>query len=441
MSTGLKAIAVLFLVSTSSAAFAQASDTPPNQGTAESVSQQGADAGQTSTGSEIVVTGSLIARPDYVSHSPIVTVSSETLATSGPAGTIDQGLSQLPQFTPTAGTGSSFPNRGGQALLNLRGLGSNRLLVLLDGKRIQPATPEGFVDVNLIPTSLIQSVETITGGASAAYGSDAIAGVVNFKLLDRFEGIKVSAQANIPEIGVGKSLNVSGTFGTTFDGGRGSVLLSLDYTTRDDVLAKARDFYVVTRSNAILPLATVNFGGNLPSQAVVNSVFANYGVGAGAVSASRPIGVNYDGSLFSPNPVVNYNGPIDDQFFVFNGGLINSAGRDYSLQPTMERYNAYARVKYDLGAVRLFGSVLYNNSLNDVNISSIGLGQIASANVSIPATNPLIPADLRPGDGRRRRRPVQRLVLERLRDLWQDDRRSCRERLFAVSRPAVAERA
>jgi outer membrane receptor protein involved in Fe transport len=392
---GYKIIAVLLLSGCSGVAFAQDASAPPEKKPADA-NQSAAEPTKTDDASNaIIVTGSLIPRRDFVSSSPILSTSSESLATSGPVGTIDKGLSQLPQFTPTAGSGSSFPNRLGQALLNLRGLGSNRMLVLLDGRRIQPSAPDGTVDVNLIPTSLIDTVETITGGASATYGSDAITGVVNFKLLSHFQGLRLSSQLSLPEINSGASLNASGTYGTAFADDRGSVILSLDYTHRDEVFAKERPFYVVTRSNAILPLATVNFGGTLPSQAAVDAVFGTYGIGPGSVSAKRPIGVNYDGTLFSPNPVINYRGPLDDQFFEFNGGLINSAGRDYSIQPTMDRYNAYARASYDLGGVEVYASGLYNHSKVDVNISTIGLGQIASANVSIPASNPFIPADLR----------------------------------------------
>ncbi|MEJ0024029.1 MAG: TonB-dependent receptor plug domain-containing protein [Alphaproteobacteria bacterium] len=129
---------------------------------------------------EIVVTGSLIGRRDYKAVSPIVTLNSAAIEKSG-AVTLESALNLLPQMG--VGTGSStIQNRTGRSSVNLRGLGENRALVLLNGRRVQPGEPGGAVDLTVIPAVLVKSVETITGGASAAYGSDAMAGVVNILL-------------------------------------------------------------------------------------------------------------------------------------------------------------------------------------------------------------------------------------------------------------------
>src|SRR5690606_4561493 len=107
---------------------------------------------------------------------------------------IEAALNQLPQL----GIGANQTNAGwggtGRASLNLRGLGALRNLVLLDGRRLQPSDVLQVVDVNTIPTALIEDIEIISGGASAVYGSDAIAGVVNVKLNDRFEGVALDTQ-------------------------------------------------------------------------------------------------------------------------------------------------------------------------------------------------------------------------------------------------------
>jgi iron complex outermembrane receptor protein len=361
------------------------------------------DSGGSSTSEplkEVVVTGTLIARKDYVSQSPIVTVQAETLQQSGPAGTIDAALSQLPQFTPTAGSGAAFPNRLGQALLNLRGLGSNRMLILLDGRRIQPSAPDGSVDVNLLPSALIDSVETITGGASAVYGSDAITGVVNFKLLDHFNGFKASAQYNQPELGTGGSYNANFALGSPFAAGRGEAMLSLDYTKRGEVKAGQRPFYAISRTNGIIPLAVVNFGAAPPTQGAVDSVFGRYGFAPGSASATRQMGVNYDATLFTAAPatlpVINYKGPLNDQFLNVKNAIINSAGTFYDIMFPLERENAFGRVSFDLtDATQVFATALYNHSVADVNNATVGLGQIASYNGVVPVTNPFIPDDLR----------------------------------------------
>ncbi len=139
---------------------------------------------------QVFVTGSRIARPDFDSASPIVSVTQELFERVG-SGTVETAINTLPQFVP-ANTGTSKnPSNGGQANLSLRGLGTTSTLVLLDGKRLMPANGNGVADVNIIPPSLIESVEIITGGASAVYGSDALAGVVNFKLKRKFDGVEI----------------------------------------------------------------------------------------------------------------------------------------------------------------------------------------------------------------------------------------------------------
>ncbi|MDZ4110188.1 MAG: TonB-dependent receptor plug domain-containing protein, partial [Brevundimonas sp.] len=146
--------------------------------------------------SEIVVTGSRIARKDYVSESPIVTVGQEQIAAVGMV-TIENTLNQLPQFTPSNGSGTNttnFVTTPGQAYANLRGLGPTRTLVLIDGRRVVAGNPNAVVDLNTVPTFLVDTVETITGGASAVYGSDAVAGVVNFIMQRDFEGLRIDAQ-------------------------------------------------------------------------------------------------------------------------------------------------------------------------------------------------------------------------------------------------------
>jgi outer membrane receptor protein involved in Fe transport len=115
-------------------------------------------------------------------------------------------VSKLPQFTPDMGSTSNNPGNGGQGNVQLRGLGATSTLVLLDGRRLIPANGNGVVDVNIIPPSLIESVEVVTGGASAVYGSDAIAGVVNFKLKNKFRRASTAAGVR-PGSGDGSEYN------------------------------------------------------------------------------------------------------------------------------------------------------------------------------------------------------------------------------------------
>jgi outer membrane receptor protein involved in Fe transport len=141
---------------------------------------------------EITVTGSRIARPDFDSASPVVSVTQEFFERTG-SSTVETALNSLPQFVPAYTSTSVIASNGGQANVQLRGLGSTSTLVLIDGKRLIPANGNGVVDLNIIPGTLIESVEINTGGASAVYGSDAVAGVVNFRLKEKFDGIELDA--------------------------------------------------------------------------------------------------------------------------------------------------------------------------------------------------------------------------------------------------------
>ena len=141
---------------------------------------------------EVVVTGSRIARADFESASPIVTLPASAFEQTS-AITVERTLNTLPQFAASATGTSNNPANDGQANVSLRGIGVAQTLVLIDGRRLLPADGRGSPDLNVLPPALISSVEVMTGGASAAYGSDAIAGVVNFKLIDHFDGVNSTA--------------------------------------------------------------------------------------------------------------------------------------------------------------------------------------------------------------------------------------------------------
>jgi iron complex outermembrane receptor protein len=142
---------------------------------------------------EVTVTGSRIVRRDFESPSPVVTVGSEIFEQTGSVA-VEKALNQLPQFVPSQTMFSSADvqpsafNNPGIVTLNLRGLGANRNLVLIDGRRPQPANASLVVDINSIPSAAIESVEIISGGASATYGADAMGGVTNFKMKRNFPG-------------------------------------------------------------------------------------------------------------------------------------------------------------------------------------------------------------------------------------------------------------
>jgi len=189
---------------------------------------------------EVTVTGSRIAKPDLESNSPITTVTAEAIEQLNTVNLEGQ-LRQLPQFLPGS---TEYINNGnpGAATINLRGLGSNRTLVLMDGKRLPPFGLSGAVDINLIPAALIERVDIVTGGASAVYGSDAVSGVVNFITKKNFEGLQVEANTSQYGKGDGKTTSGSITAGGKFADDRGSAVMSFGYTKRDPVLQGARAY-------------------------------------------------------------------------------------------------------------------------------------------------------------------------------------------------------
>lgn len=198
---------------------------------------------------EIVITGSRIIRRDYESNSPIVTVDAADFEQQTGLN-IEGYLNQLPEYNPAAspvttqGDVQITPvNSVGIASISLRGFGANRSLVLIDGHRPTPINALMVTDINGVPSALIQRVETITGGASAVYGADAIGGVTNFILRDDFEGFEVDTQYGTTEAGDGDEYRVSAVLGANFADGRGNVTMGLEQYSRQEALQKERDIY------------------------------------------------------------------------------------------------------------------------------------------------------------------------------------------------------
>lgn len=201
----------------------------------------------------IVVIGSRIARdPNIGAPAPILALDSEQLTQAGTPDVVDV-LRDIPALsTSTSSEGSIdgiFGEAVGQSILNLRGLGANRTLVLVNGRRhVSGVAGEQAVDINSIPTALIERVETLTGGASSLYGADAVTGVVNFVLKDDFEGIQANVQSGISSQGDAFRINADLTWGVNFADGRGNFVVSGEYARGDELQFGERDF---SRNNGL----------------------------------------------------------------------------------------------------------------------------------------------------------------------------------------------
>ncbi|MET0291316.1 MAG: TonB-dependent receptor [Steroidobacteraceae bacterium] len=351
---------------------------------------------------EVTVTGSRIVRRDLTASSPIVTVAEDTFENTS-AVSVEAALNELPQFKPdrtqfVAGDvqASAF-NTPGISSVNLRGLGSNRNLVLLDGRRAQPANATLTVDVNSIPSAAISNVEIISGGASATYGADAIAGVVNFKLKRDFQGLVVDLQSGITEQGDGEETRISALVGGNFGDGQGNVMVGLEMARREGILQEDRDFYVqgfrdpgTTTSSPLYSFAAWNPAGQNPTQAAVNSVF-----GATPLAArSTPFFVNYDGTLFKQGPARRYNSTAPNVKLATTNNTLTQPETDSQISSPMDRYSIFARGHFDFNENV---SAFVQGNLSSFKVDQIGAFAPAtsfwSAFVPRDAAHP-IPAEL-----------------------------------------------
>ncbi len=350
------------------------------------------EADQVSQVSDIVVTGSRIARQDYKSSSPIVTVSAEDFQATG-AVTIDSLMNDMPQFTPSVSSTSNNPSNGGQANLDLRSLGSKRTLVLMNGRRLVPSNSDGSVDVNLIPTALIKSVETISGGASAAYGSDAVAGVANFIINDNFEGVQIDAQYGQTDRSDGETESYSLTIGGNFADDKGNAVISINRSTRSMIFNGAREFAAISGGSGTTPLGSTTFdANNLPSDALFKQYFNSQDA-----KNTGAIGYNADGTLFAHQGALGFKSPggieydgfhVPGSNYVFNTGALNY------LQLPLERWNVYSSARYKVNDnAEFYGNALFNQYVADQELAATPAS--SATGFRVPSTNPFIGADLR----------------------------------------------
>jgi iron complex outermembrane receptor protein len=338
---------------------------------------------------EVVVTGSRIIRPDFESASPVVSFDTTVFQNTGSA-TLDTALNQMPQLVAQSTANTNSPG-GGTPAIQLRGLAPARTLVLLDGRRF-------IGNLVNIPTALVERVDILSGGASAAYGSDAIAGVVNIRLKHNMQGFEVDTQVGVTERGDGLNHQISLAWGGDIGDGKGNVSVALLRQWREISYARDRSFSSVQQLSTTLPEGAVAInGGNLPSQAAVNAIFARYGVAPGTVSNATSFGVNTNGTLFrGAGPAINYLGSLTGDYTAAANGTVNwHAGNYFYLEAPLNSHSAFTQGHYDVSdRVTLYGQALFNRYLSSFALGPAPTGVFASQTLSIPVTNPFIPADL-----------------------------------------------
>ncbi|MDB5459194.1 MAG: hypothetical protein JWO72_935, partial [Caulobacteraceae bacterium] len=217
---------------------------------------------------EVVVTGSRL-RSGFSAPTPVTVLSSDQLQQKASA-LIGETLVQMPAFRQTAvPSETQRAPLGAQYVVDLRGLGVQRTLVLVNNRRFVPTDPNGTVDLNLLPTSMVDRIDVVTGGASAAYGSDAVAGAVNVVLKDRIHGIQGNVQYGVSQRGDNSEPSLSLATGFTFADGRGHVVVGGDYSDNRGV--GTIDSRSWTQSPALVAFGTPRATG-VPAQGYLTNV-------------------------------------------------------------------------------------------------------------------------------------------------------------------------
>ena len=361
--------AVLLLNAAGALAFPAVSHAQSQQ--ADDDSEAADTASAPAAANQIIVTGSRIARPDYTATSPIVTVDSDVIEQSS-AVSLEANLNKLPQFSPALtqfDTQDIQPNANstpGVSTVSLRQLGSNRNLVLLDGRRATPINGTGVIDINSIPSAAVERVEIITGGASSTYGADAVGGVVNFILKDDFTGADFDAQVSFSPQGGGEEYRLSSLIGASLDDGRGSVLLGMEYYKREELLRFDRKSYRRAQADPTVPGDEFFLSENYVSTAGTNPwdedfLTQTYFPGAPVnVPGTASIYFNDDGSLW-----VNTSRTVDDVYYplllnyqggtdggvtrkIVDTGLLEQNNPDRILSSPQNRYSFFAKGDYDV---------------------------------------------------------------------------------------------
>ncbi|HEX9806352.1 MAG TPA: TonB-dependent receptor [Alteraurantiacibacter sp.] len=308
----------------------------------------------------IIVTGSRLIIPDGMqAPNPVTVVAAEDLEAIAP-GALISSVSQLPQFvgneTPQS---SNFFVRSGTGTLNLRGLGVNRTLTLLNGRRMPTSSAFGGVDINLFPEAMITGIETQTGGASAAYGSDAVAGVVNFLIDTNYTGLTLNVQGGITDRGDGESIEGSAAWGTNL-GDRGHFQISGEYYESEGIHNyEGRDWYQgwgpITGADGMIRFypnvvsANASFDGVIfaPGTAINGLAFDQSGNTAPFV-----LGSPTQGAIGTPPARHSISG----------GGSGDDLGSEvFTLFPDVDRYSIFSYADYELSdSVTVYGQYMHS---------------------------------------------------------------------------------
>jgi iron complex outermembrane receptor protein len=338
---------------------------------------------------EVVVTGSRIVRDGYEAPTPTTVLGVEELQRKAPVNIADQ-VNQLPSLAGSTRNITNNVSGGtiGVNSLNLRNLGATRTLVLMDGQRLPAATTAATIDVNVIPNSLVKRIDIVTGGASAAWGSDAVAGVVNFVLDKDFRGIKGDVQGGLTTYGDDPTFRASLAAGKRFADNRAHVMASIEYAYDDGIEGMPRKWYTGYKQ-LFNPAYTATNG----QPQIITRRNVGYSVLApGGIVIAGPLRGTYFGEGGVPLQF-NYGAETTDPYTV--GGDWKAS--DFSLRtedmlPKSIRTNVFGRGSYELtDNVEVYAQYSYNRA----KVITNGSPEYRTSGITIQRDNAFLPQSVR----------------------------------------------
>jgi len=346
---------------------------------------------------EAIITGSRIVRDGYDTPTPVTVFGAAELGMSANPSLLGA-LDTLPALSGSQTNGVSHGRQGeslgGMQSVNLRALGSNRVLVLLDGVRMSPASYTNFVDVSTVPSQLIQRVEVVTGGASAVYGSDAVAGVVNFVLDRNFTGMKAEVTAGQTNYDDGKNYKSSLTGGFSFADGRGHVLLSGEQLDSDGTEGSDGGRAWNREGWGLMANPAYTATNGQPQTLFVSQMASSNTTAGGIINTAGPLG----GIAFGPGGTpyqFNY-GPIwgPSATSMAGGGDWDANSTRFldDLDPAQSSYNLFSRVSFDVTEnINVFGLASYGKNTVEGPFGS----SLSRTNAFVTQDNAYLPASVR----------------------------------------------
>lgn len=331
--------------SMASAALAQTASSASTDGGAQSVEA-------------VVVTASRINAAGFTAPTPTEVVSQQAVQAVAPVQVSDSLKVLIPSFRTTGASTTA------NVYANLRNVGANRTLVLVDGRRIVPTQPDGTVDLNVIPAGLVDRIDVVTGGASASWGSDAVTGVINIVLKNKLEGIQGDFQGGESTYGDKKTFTMSLAGGHSFAGGKGHFLIGGDYATDSGIGDMQTQFPRPWANQMRYFVGNSSFAANGLPGVIYSDNVRRADTSVGGLITNGPL----RGLQFGPGGTTSQFGFGQ----VFGNNMIGGTS-NYGETPTpggqldfpFQKYSAMAHVDYDVtSSLSVFGEMLYSHSIS-----------------------------------------------------------------------------